>query len=335
MNQNKKTADPSACVHCHLCQKNCAFLGKYGIDIGDVCKLEPLAYHCFLCGTCSQVCPKGIDGREIILNIRRRQVRENKGRVKEKGYSMLIKEKKEYLFQNYRNGRYRSVLFPGCNFPSFYPETTRMLADLLWEKDEVGIIFDCCGKPVAELGMEEDAQKIAERIDHKLQSMQVEELIMVCPNCYAYLKDRLSVKVVMIYDKLRELGIGKEIEEKLRIFPPCPDRGTMEILDTIRPFLKEEPETITESQCCGLGGCAGQKGSDLAVEMVKTAAAGGSVCTYCASCSGSFARKGFDQADHILLKILGSTEKPDTGKSMINRMKTKYWQGGIYGKEEK
>ena len=220
MNQNKKTADPSACVHCHLCQKNCAFLGKYGIDIGDVCKLEPLAYHCFLCGTCSQVCPKGIDGREIILNIRRRQVRENKGRVKEKGYSMLIKEKKEYLFQNYRNGRYRSVLFPGCNFPSFYPETTRMLADLLWKKDEVGIIFDCCGKPVAELGMEEDAQKIAERIDHKLQSMQVEELIMVCPNCYAYLKDRLSVKVVMIYDKLRELGIGKEIEEKLRIFPP-------------------------------------------------------------------------------------------------------------------
>ena len=58
------------------------------------------------------------------------------------------------------------------------------------------------------------------------------------------------------------------------------------------------------------------------------------MCTYCASCSGSFARKGFDQADHILLKILGSTEKPDTGKSMINRMKTKYWQGGIYGKEE-
>ena len=32
---------------------------------------------------------------------------------------------------------------------------------------------------------------------------------MVCPNCYAYLKDRLSVKVVMIYDKLRELGLEK------------------------------------------------------------------------------------------------------------------------------
>ena len=245
MNQNKKTADPSACVHCHLCQKNCAFLGKYGIDIGDVCKLEPLAYHCFLCGTCSQVCPKGIDGREIILNIRRRQVRENKGRVKEKGYSMLIKEKKEYLFQNYRNGRYRSVLFPGCNFPSFYPETTRMLADLLWEKDEVGIIFDCCGKPVAELGMEEDAQKIAERIDHKLQSMQVEELIMVCPNCYAYLKDRLSVKVVMIYDKLRELGIGKEIEEKLRIFPPCPVQRITPPCPAATPFSAAYPPRIS------------------------------------------------------------------------------------------
>lgn len=335
MSQNKKTADPSACVHCHLCQKSCRFLEKYQMDIGDIHKIEPLAYHCFLCGKCTQVCPKGIDGREIILNLRRSQVRENKGRVKEKGYAMLIKEKKDYMFQNYRNGRYKRVLFPGCNFPSFYPETTRLLADLLREKDEIGIVFDCCGKPVAELGMEEDAQKIVNRIDRKLQAMHVDELIMVCPNCYAYLNGRLNIKVVMIYDKLRELGIGEKIKEKIRIFPPCPDRGTEKILGTIRPFLEEEPEIITESQCCGLGGCAGQKEADLAMEMVKAAATGGNVCTYCASCSGSFARKGFDQADHILLKILGITEKPDTAKSMINRMKTKYWQGGAYGKKEK
>ena len=66
---------------------------------------------------------------------------------------MLLWEKKDYRFRNYRNGTGRSVLFTGCNFPSFYPETTRYLAKLLWEKAGMGTVFDCCGKPVAELGM--------------------------------------------------------------------------------------------------------------------------------------------------------------------------------------
>ena len=61
----KKIRSAEACVHCHLCRENCAFLEKYGIDIGDTEELRNLAYHCFLCGTCGRVCPKGIDGREM------------------------------------------------------------------------------------------------------------------------------------------------------------------------------------------------------------------------------------------------------------------------------
>lgn len=34
---------------------------------------------------------------------------------------------------------------------------------------------------------------------------------MLCPNCYAYLKPRMEeVKVVSIYEKLEEFGIGKK-----------------------------------------------------------------------------------------------------------------------------
>lgn len=39
-----------ACTHCHVCQNQCEFLKKYGIDIGDTEKLKELSYHCFLCG---------------------------------------------------------------------------------------------------------------------------------------------------------------------------------------------------------------------------------------------------------------------------------------------
>ena len=58
----KSKNDVSECIHCHVCQKHCEFLKKYGIDIGDTEKLKELSYHCFLCGKCTEVCPIGIEG---------------------------------------------------------------------------------------------------------------------------------------------------------------------------------------------------------------------------------------------------------------------------------
>lgn len=328
MENRSRITDADACIHCGLCRQNCRFLEKYQIDIGKIKEREDLIYHCFLCGKCAEVCPKGIDGREIILHMRQKQVAENGGKLKEKGYEMLVKEKQNYLFQNYRNTE-KSILFPGCNFPSFFPETTKYLVELFREKTGAGVVFDCCGKPIAELGLAEQEKESIRRIEQKLQEKGVEEVIVLCPNCYAFLKPRLTVKVVSIYKKLAELGIGNQIAEKLTVFPPCPDRESRELFADIRSFLKEEPDMISQAQCCGLGGCAGGKEKELAAQMTESIreAGGGTVCTYCASCSGNFARKGFADTEHILLKILGRTERPDTAKSVLNRMKMKYWRG--------
>ena len=84
--------DASKCIHCGKCTKSCIFLRKYDIDIGNTGRLEELAYHCFLCGKCSRVCPIKIDGREIILDIRKKRVKKNRGKIDEKGYKLLIKE---------------------------------------------------------------------------------------------------------------------------------------------------------------------------------------------------------------------------------------------------
>ena len=66
----------TGCTHCGVCTENCEFLKKYDLTIGDTEKLSKMAYHCFLCGKCSKVCPQGIDGREIVLQIRRHRVKE-------------------------------------------------------------------------------------------------------------------------------------------------------------------------------------------------------------------------------------------------------------------
>lgn len=325
MKHSDKMADASKCIHCHICQNHCAFLGKYKIDIGDTDRLNELAYHCFLCGKCTEVCPVDIDGRAVIAKMRREQVKEDNGEYVNKKYKRTVSEKKEYLYRNYRHVTEKSVLFPGCNFPSVYPKTTKKIVELLEERAGIGVVYDCCGKPIADLGMEEEEVKIVTGIEERLKKAGVTEVITLCPNCYDYLKPRLNMKVVNIYEKMQELGIGQKIAGGAKMFPPCPDRKKREWLRDIHFFLENECEIIEKIQCCGLGGNAGT----LEPELAKSFAAAikdseDIIFTYCGSCAGNLTRNGCKKVSHVLPEILGTHEKPDTVKSLINRMKTKY-----------
>lgn len=325
MEQRNRTPDASECVHCHLCQENCVFLKKYGIDIGDTDRLRELAWHCFLCGKCTEVCPAGIDGRGVIMDMRRGLAAEDGGAFVSRKYKRTVSEKQDYLFRNYKHGAKKRVLFPGCNFPSVYPKTTRALVKLLEERAGIGVIYECCGKPIADLGLEGQEKTIIQELERRLKEHHVEELILLCPNCYAYLKPRLSIRVKNIYELLRELGAGFKAAGGARIFRPCPDRENGEWLASIAYFLGEPCEEITEIQCCGLGGCAGAEEPELSRSFAgKLKDIPGTIYTYCGSCAGQLTRNGCRQVCHILPEILGIQEKPDTVKSLINRMKTKY-----------
>lgn len=324
--EKNRTLDTRKCIHCKACTDHCSFLKKYGLDISDTGRLRELAYHCFLCGECSEICPQKIDGRGVILGLRQKQVRNAGGKVEEPGYGMLIKEKKNYIFRNYRHAKRKSVLFPGCNFPSYYPATTRKLVEFLEREAGIGVAYDCCGKPIAELGMERAEEEIIKELEKLLQENGVEELIMVCPNCYDFLKPRISVPVVSIYEKLSELGIGEKIEEEIQIFLPCPDRREQKWVEWMKPFLGRKTEVISDVQCCGLGGCARAKEPELAEGFAQTLREREcqNIYTYCGSCAGNLSRNGCGNVKHILTEILETKEKPDTAKSMANRMKTKF-----------
>lgn len=315
-----------SCVHCGLCTRKCTFLSKYGLDLQEFAKHPELAYHCFLCGDCSVVCPKKIDGRTIALTLREERVSADGGKVKEPGYGALITEKKNYLFKNYKKGKKKSVLFPGCNFPSFFPKTTDYLIDLLREKADMGVVFDCCGKPVSELGLADATKQGLVALKARLKAAGVEELVILCPNCYYFLKPRLTeFSVVNIYDKLRELGLGSNIcEEKANIFVPCPDKASKELENAFLPFLEGEWENIPGVQCCGLGGCAAGKEPEVSQGFRDKLKEQGrdNVYAYCASCAGCLTRSGVEHVYHVLVELLGTGEKPVTsGATVWNRAK--------------
>lgn len=349
------------CIGCGLCTKNCSFLEKYGLDLRGLAGRPELFYSCFLCGKCREVCPADIDGRKIAL-LGRWQEMEGSGalagdsqagekagkqsprraakRTPGKEYAGLLWEKDPYRFQNYRKGGTSSIFFPGCNLVGFFPKTAERLGELFAERG-IGTVYDCCGKPVEELGLLEDAERNLAALSQRLLQSGCKELILACPNCYYYFKERLprEIRLVTVYRKLSELGLGKKLvegnplEPGMPVYLPCPDRREQIFWRDLKAFLPEtaERETFSGLQCCGLGGCAFLREPELAAEMTeravetakKTASQGArepELYTYCASCVSQFRRKGFAGAKHLLPMILETEEPlPGGGRPFLNR----------------
>lgn len=320
INRTEETS-PEKCIGCGKCTKSCTFLEKYGMDLRAFSEKPELAYGCFLCGRCTEVCPVSIDGKEIALRMRTARCEENGGMLTEQGFQGLLWEKNPYRFRNYRRGRSASVLWTGCNFTGFFPKTEKQLIKCLSEHG-IGVIYDCCGKPVEELGLIQDAERNLAVIGEKLLDAGVRELIMVCPNCYYYMRGKLPAEISLttIYRKLSDLDIGKQIiscsanngSPEFPLYRPCPDRQDELFLSDLAPFLPNEAELETFSglECCGLGGCAAVKEPELAAGMSEKARSmgGGKLYTYCASCISQFRRKGMPDAQHVLPLILGIDE---------------------------
>ncbi len=316
------------CNSCGKCTRNCEFLKKYDMDFSDENMIEHLAFHCMLCNKCTEICPFGVDGRELVLEARRNSVERNQGKLQ--GYNGLQYEKINYKFKNYKKAK-RSVLFPGCNYPSLFPKTTKKVIDLMAAYD-IGVVFDCCGKPISELGLGKAEKEIIHKLNERLKKEGIDEIIILCPNCFYFLEGKLEIQITSIYKKMQDLGIGKVLEkdEVLYIFPPCPDREKQKLLNDIESFLPKKNKIVNAIQCCGLGGVAAAKEKEFpsimanALKQYKEKNDIKDIYVYCASCAGSFEKNKVNNVCHLLNEILCSKEKPDTKKSFINRMRIKF-----------
>lgn len=331
------------CIACGRCTAGCVFLDKYQINLQEYAGRPELAYHCFLCRECERVCPVSIDGGEVSLDLRQRLVAGGDDPCRS-GYALLLAEKSNYLFRNYRKAGGRAVLFPGCNFPSYFPATTAKLEGL-FRQAGIGTVYDCCGKPVHELGMTETAGQSLKRVEDRLRAARAEEIIVLCPNCYHYLNGRIDIKVSNVYDKLQTLGLvqKRQISNGI-LYIPCPERGNPHMHKALGRCLDQPLPVLSGIQCCGAGGCAGAKEPELAAglgaafggaasgDMVVRGASLGDaafgamrekneiIYTYCATCAGMI-RRGGGRTAHILCQLLDCPEQPAAGiKTVFNRM---------------
>lgn len=309
----------SGCAHCSKCTDNCVFLQKYALDLAGLETSPQIARECMLCGKYTEVCPKGIEGAALVLNLR-----EKRKTISLRHLPMVL-TLKSHLFRSYYSDPTTSVLFPGCNLPAFFPRTMEAL-DRLARDAGMGVAYDCCGKPLSDLGRSDDALGIVENVAVNLERLDAAELVCACPNCYVFLKSRLRLPVITIYEKLAQWGIKGLTVPQGSLFLPCPDCNERLFLRQIAALLPlEKLTTIENVQCCGLGGGSAAFNGDTRRKLTETLRAQlrGRLHTYCASCAFSWRRQGIRNVQHLLSAVLDIDEPPDVGHGIKNRLRFK------------
>ncbi len=245
------------------------------------------------------------------------------------GTKMICFEKAHYPFKNYPKSKTKDVLFPGCAFPSQFPQTMKKIAEVC-KNHGCGVAYDCCGHPLDGYGVEGGTDKVLRGIENRLAKAGCERVIVLCPNCWKLMKNRLSFPVISIYEFLKEIDFQVEDDNSERgvLFTPCPDRPDHELEAQVREFsVFENVDTMTKVPCCGLLPEIMKKGPEAvqkSTNKVMDAAGGETIYTYCASCLGQFSRLGNNNCKHVLSVLLGVEEVPDSKNAFMNRAKAKF-----------
>src|SRR5699024_10150959 len=170
--------------------------------------------------------------------------------------------------------------------------------------------------------MSKEKDDIKNRLEDKIKELGIEELILLCPNCYYYFKHNLNIKVSMIYEHedLMCCLISKDLSNKIDglLFLPCPDKDQRIIYKMIEKYLyKENIQEIKDIQCCGVGGCASIKENQLTQKLQdEFKDYEKNIHLYCATCSGMIT-KSTPNVEHVLCKLLNTNEKISTGISTL------------------
>lgn len=337
----------SACVQCDLCQKECAFLRKYGKpkDIADAYnpskkECQALPFECSLCMLCDAVCPARVNPSALFLEMRKETVRRGGADYPEhtiiEGYERRGASRR-FSYYGLPRGC-DTVFFPGCTLSGTRSEKViEVFRGLRRDIPALGIVLDCCMKPSHDLGREDYFRIMFREMAEYLVACGVRKILVACPNCYkmfAQYGDGLTVST--IYEVLAHDGVieeGRAGSGTVTIHDPCVVRFVEPVQEAVRALIKKQGLNIEEmghsgrtTLCCGEGGAVGFLSRDLAEKwgrLRQGEAHGRTVVTYCAGCANSLSR--LTPTTH-LLDLIFEPEAALSGKARIARAPLTYWK---------
>ncbi len=277
------------CIKCDVCQKECAFLRKYGKP-GDIAeRYDPadkqdreMPFECSLCGLCTAVCPKRVDPSGLFLEMRRETVRLGGGDYPEHAALREYERKgTSKLFSWYALPRgCDTVFFPGCTLSGTRSKTViEAYLHLSTVIPSIGIVLDCCTKPSHDLGRQEHFTAMFGEMRDYLTGHGVKNVIVACPNCYkvfARYGDGLTIKSIYEVIAERPADSASNTGAQVTIHDPCAIRFEKAVQGSVREIIRNKGFNIVEMDhsaektlCCGEGGAVGAIAPELARGWTK------------------------------------------------------------------
>ncbi len=334
-----------SCINCTLCQKECAFLQKYGkpkeiadaYDPKDKAHLK-MPFACSLCELCKAVCPAGVNPSLLFLRMREETMRRFDGAYS-KHRSLLAYERrgisKRYSYYALPDGCH-TVFFPGCSLPGTRPETTLTLFDYLQKSlPSLGIVLDCCTKISHDLGLRDHFFTMFEEMKNFLLANGVQEVLVACPSCHKIFRQYGEpLRVRTVYEVLAEGASlnGAPFSGVVTVHDPCGVRDQESVPEAVRRLiqdmgllLEEMPHRGSKTVCCGEGGSVRHQSPYLSErwsDIRKAEAADRRIITYCAGCVGFLNPK--TPASHVL-DVIFDPVSTMAGKTRVSKAPFTYW----------
>lgn len=266
---------------------------------------------CDLCGLCVQSCPEQLDIPKLVIAAR--QVLIEKGITDVELYRPMWVDHDWNAFTIYRDTyqidysnliemRCDTLFFPGCVLSSYAPELTR--AAVRWLADQggqVGLSLQCCGQPLAQIGLTKRAEYHLKLIWQMAHETGTHRLVTACPGCDYQLHCGSvpgGIEVVSLFQLMADAGVRASglSDGKITIHDSCPDREQQRIGPRVREMLSdyeigEMAHHGRETHCCGSGGIVSIIDPELCIcraerRLKEFREVGAHLCvTYCIACA--------------------------------------------------
>ena len=276
-----------------------------GDELGD---FSGTVFRCTLCGNCQEVCPVGINLKDIWVSLRQdlvhskaypgkiEMIRENLEQSRNvfgednEERADWVEDMRDAPDHGYLKDKADVVYFTGC-VAAYFPLAQKIpmaLAEIL-ETGEVNFTLLgeeewCCGFPMLGAGLKEMFQAFMEHNLAAVRGKGAKELIFACPSCYQMWREyyppeiKISHATEFLLHLLRENRIPlRELPMTVTYHDPCDlGRGARVFdppRDTIRsiPGIKfvELPRNREQCQCCGGGGNLEMIDAKLSAQIAK------------------------------------------------------------------
>jgi Fe-S oxidoreductase len=305
----------AACNDCGACLERCEFLRRWGTPGRIAAAFDPgqpasarLPFGCCLCGLCTVLCPRGIDGAGLFLTMRRAAAAAGNGRFK--AHRPLLRyeawgSSPRFSWYGFPEGC-DTVFFPGCALPGTRPgQSLALFGALRAEIPGLGICLDCCSRPSHDLGRSAHFRMSFGAMERHFSACGIGTVVTACPGCHKVFKAHGGpLRVISAYEVLpgSHRMPAPDTADGVMLFDPCAARFEGSLQRSVRRLTERAGIRVIEmpfsgllTDCCGEGAGVGHLRCDPAFKQTAhrpLEANGHRIVTYCAGCADALSRGG-------------------------------------------